>query len=176
MGWSLSHRPIKEPELLNEFFQAVGKALYIASSFEAKCQFVLKVTKLASHYQETADASSTWDLAQALKNKMLGPTIKEFEALPESNSDEIQTLERAKDARNFIAHECANIGRLTSVSAKVIHERTTLLRQELSHLIVGDNLVSRWVFEIEEKVPAPQQIQEVYPLLVNHWVFGPDLV
>ena len=38
MGWSLSYLGLKEPKLLDEFFLAVGKALYLASAFERKCK------------------------------------------------------------------------------------------------------------------------------------------
>jgi len=36
---------------------------------------------------------------------------------------------------------------------------------------VGDILVSQWVYEIEEKEPAPSEIVHLYPQLVGNWVF-----
>ena len=59
MGWSLDYRPVREPELLEQFFSAAGKALYLATAFEAKCRYVLRIAKLAHHSEEGGDASAT---------------------------------------------------------------------------------------------------------------------
>lgn len=171
MGWSLNYQRPKEPELLEEFFLAVGKALYLASAFEAKCRFVLRTAKLAHHFNQTDDASATLALAKAMKDKLLGPTIAELKGFPDVSSNDIVVLEQAKNARNFIAHESADIGHLSSASAKQIHEQLARLRCELRALVAGDNLVSRWVYEIEEKEPAPSGIQAAYPKWVEQWVF-----
>lgn len=172
MGWSLNYLPPKEPELIDAFFLAVGKALYLSNAFEAKCRFVLRIAKLAHHYEESGDASATISLAQALKDKMLGQTINGLGAFPEISSTDITLLEEAKDARNFIAHEGANFGSLSDISAKQVHEQLDRLREEVGKLTTGDNLVSRWVYEIEEKEPAPQEIQNTYAQRVQQWVFG----
>jgi len=36
----------------------------------------------------------------------------------------------------------------------------------------GDNLVSRWMYEIDQKEPAPTAIQRLYPEWVDRWIFG----
>lgn len=172
MGWSLNYQPPKEPELLEEFFLTVGKALYLACAFEGKCRWVLRIAKLADHYQQTGDASATMALARAMKDKVLGPTLNELKDFPDFDLNEIAVLERAKDARNFIAHECADIGSLSGMSAQRIQEQLARLRSELRTLAAGDNLVSRWVYEIEEKEPAPRGIQQMYPEWIEQWVFS----
>lgn len=173
MGWSIDYLPIKQPELLEAFFLVVGKALYLANAFEAKCRFVLRVFKLAQLYEESGDASAVMSLAQALKDRMLGQTINGLTNFPDINSEDIALLEKAKDARNFIAHEGANFGYLSSISAEEVHERVDRLRKEVGELAAGDNIVSRWVYEIEEKERAPLEIQKTYPERVRQWVFGP---
>ncbi len=172
MGWSLSYLPPKERGLLDGFFLALGKALYLASAFEEKCRFVLRIAKLADHYEQTGDTSATLALTQALKDKMLGQTIAELKGFPEVRPTDIALLEKARDARNFIAHEAANIGYLHYVSAEQIHEQMRRLRCEVEVLVAGDNLVPRWVYEIEEKEPAPGRIQKAYPQWVDEWVFA----
>lgn len=174
MGWSLDYLTPREPELLDQFFLAVGKALYLASAFESKCQWVLRIAKIAAHYERIGDTSATVELAKALKNKLLGPTLNEMKDFPEFNANDIATLERAKDARNYIAHESAEIGSLSSATEKVIREKLDRLRDELDTLVSGDNLVSAWVYEITEKEPAPRGIQNEYPTWVSDWVFGHD--
>ena len=174
MGWSLDYQKPREPELLDRFFLAVGKSLYLASAFEAKCQWVLRIVKMASHYERTGDASATVELTKALKDRLLGPTLNEMKGFPEFNANDIGTLERAKDARNYIAHESAEIGSLSSATKKVIREKLIRLRDELDALVRGDNVISSWVYEITEKEPAPRGIQSEYPEWVSKWVFGHD--
>lgn len=164
--------PPREPELLDQFFLSVGKALYLASAFESKCQWVLRIVKMATHFEHTNDASATIELTKAMKDKLLGPTLKELKGFPEFTAADVAKLERAKDARNYIAHESTEIGSLSSASEKVLRGRTERLRMELSALASGDNLVSAWVYEISEKEPAPRGIQTEYPEWVSHWVFG----
>jgi len=170
MGWSLDYLPIREPELLEQFFSAVGKALYLATDFEAKCCYVLRMAKLAHHWEETGDASATMALAKVLKDKMLCATINELKGFSEIKVADIDLLEKAKDARNYIAHECAVVG--LAVPAKFIHEQIERLRTQVVVLAGGDNVVSRWVYEIEEKEPAPRDIQRTYVQRVEEWVFG----
>jgi hypothetical protein len=173
VGWSLGYLPPKEPELLDAMFLAVGKALYLANAFEAKCRFVLRIAKLAQYRAESGDASAVMSLAQTLKDGMLGRTINDLNAFPEITLADIALLEQAKDARNFIAHEGAGFGYLSSISAQEVYEQVDRLRREVDKLVAGDNIVSRWVYEIEEKEPAPLEIQKTYALRVRQWVFGP---
>jgi hypothetical protein len=112
MGWSLDYRGVKEPELLDEFLLAVGKALCVASAFERKCQWVLRMVKLTDYLEEGGDTSraAVNALLAVTKDKFLGPTVGDMKGLPDFSADEVALLERAKDARNFIAHDSADIG------------------------------------------------------------------
>jgi hypothetical protein len=171
MVWSLSYLPPRDPALLDEFFLAVGKALYIANAFEGKCRFVLRIAKLANHFENTNDASATMALANALKDKFLCPTIVELKGFLKIRPGDIELLEKAKDARNYIAHEGASIGPLYNISARQIHKQLTDLHSQVELLVTGDNVVSRWVYEIEEKENAPLEIQKAYPRWVDDWIF-----
>jgi hypothetical protein len=176
MGWSLTYREPKEPKLLEQFFLSIGKALYLASSFESKCQYVLRIVKIGAVYDSSNDVTATMALAKTLKDQLLGATIRELKNFPEFGMNDVTKLERAKDARNYIAHESTNIGMLCDATSTMITEKMTRLRLELENLTIGDNLVSRWVYEIDEKEPAPLGIQEEYPNWVVQWVFGRDSI
>jgi hypothetical protein len=40
-------------------------------------------------------------------------------------------------------------------------------------LVAGDNIVSKWVYGIEEpREPAPLHLIAAYPRMVEEWVFG----
>ncbi|MBF0551325.1 MAG: hypothetical protein HQK60_12405 [Deltaproteobacteria bacterium] len=172
MGWSLGYLPPKEPELLDAFFLALGKALYLANAFESKCQFVLRIAKQVYHYKAYDDSSATMAFMQSLKDNMLGQTINELKLFPEFTPADIALLKEAKEARNFIAHESADLGYLSSISAKQLWEHIDRLREEVDKLVAGDNLVSRWVYEIEDKEAAPREIQKNYAQWVQQWIFG----
>jgi hypothetical protein len=171
VGWSLDYRFPEEPERVNKFFKSVGKALYVATAFEWKCRYVLRVAKAVHHYQETNDGAAMLALLQTAKDKMLAPTLGELQRFPIVEPDDVQVLERAKDARNFIAHEGAGIGPVATASARTISEQTKRLRCEVANLVAGDNIVSAWIYEIEEKEGAPREIQRLYPGWVDRWVF-----
>jgi hypothetical protein len=171
VGWSLGYQFPEEPKLLNAFFLSIGKALYIATAFEMKCRFVLRIAKLVDFYRETNDGEAMMVLAQTIKDRMLGLTLGELRGFPIVKPDDVEILERAKDARNFIAHEAAGIGHLSSASSATLGAQTARLRREVASLVAGDNLVSRWVYEIEEKEAAPCEIQRLYPGWVDRWVF-----
>jgi len=171
MGWSLSHLPPSEPELVNAALIAAGKALYLANAFESKCRFVLKIAQLDSYLEQHPGTTLPDAIASLSRQKLLGPTIAQLGSFPEVNSDEIVLLEKARDARNFIAHEGAAFGYVFGVRERQIREHRKKLRVAVSDLAKGDNVVSRWVYEIEEKEPAPVSTAANYPVMVDTWVF-----
>src|SRR5947209_20035982 len=110
-------------------------------------------------------------LLQTAKDKMLAPTLGELQRFPIVQPDDVEILERAKDARNFIAHEGARIGPVATASARTIIEQTKRLRCEVANLVAGDNIVSTWIYGIEEREGCPREIQRLYPEWVDRWVF-----
>jgi hypothetical protein len=177
MGWSLStHLQSEESELIDAVLLSAGKALHIANEFERKCACVLDIARLVGHLQEH-QGETLMDAVDALtavsKRKMLGGLLSELQQFPPlMNPDEVAVLNDARNGRNFIAHEGAAVGRLWNVKAARLIEHLSKLRQAVNSLAEGDNLVSRWVYEIEEKELAPWGISKVYPQLVHDWVFG----
>lgn len=171
MGWSLDYIPPADPELLNEFFLALGKALYLATAFERKCQYILQIEKLVESLKQTNDLEASMALVNVLKFRQLGRTIQSLGIISFVSAHDLSMLTRAKDARNYIAHEAGLIGSL-HIPSKAILERIGALQREVGALILGDNLVSVWIYEIEEKKPAPSTIQQQYASWIEEWVFG----
>ena len=175
MGWSLDYQGAKDLARIEEFLLAVGKALYLASAFEAKCRGMLQIARIVRHLEHMGDdLDAACELTRAMRDKLLADTIRELATFPEFKATDIAVLDRARRARNVIAHEIAELEPLSRVSTKVLSDRIARLRLELAMLIEieGDNLVSRWIFEIEEKRPAPRDIQQQYPHWVKEWVFS----
>lgn len=170
MGWSLTYREPRDPDRLDAFFRVVGKSLYIANEFEAKCRYVLRLVNVVQQYEATGDFNAALTLVHAMKDKCLGPTLLALRSATSSETD-LRILERAKDARNFIAHECALLGELSLIRQQDLTDQLARLRKEVEQLAAGDNVISRWVYEINEKEPAPKGIQLNYVEAVVLWTF-----
>ena len=170
MAWSTNFQPIRESDSLDLFLLIAGKALYLATTFEKRCQYVLRTAKIDEHYLQTSDASSVWHLVETLKDPLLGPTIKELRTYLQVSSDEIEILTRAKDARNFVAHELTDLGPLNSLELVRLQEKTAQLQSELPSLIAGDCLVTKWLYRLEETEYQSKLVQEFYPSWVTEWV------
>lgn len=130
MSWSLDYQPAKEATRLEHFFSVSGRALYLASSFELKCREILRIVKLHHHYDETNDWSASMALSRALRGKMLSEIIRQLKLLTEIQESDISTLEKAKTARNFIAHELGALSPISSIFASSIEERLDTLSAE----------------------------------------------
>lgn len=84
----------------------------------------------------------------------------------------MNVLDRARSARNFIAHEGADVG---SVWARpdVILRHVVKLRAAVADLVAGDNVVSEWVYGLEEPHQSvPRDLIEAYPAMIDDWVFS----
>ena len=173
MSWSLSHQSVRNPELADAFLLAAGKALYLANAFEGKCKYVLRMFNLV----EAIDADPVLTLEQAIaalpQDKMLGGTLQNI--LRRSVGDDSSTsalLDKARSARNFVAHEGAAVGAIWDLRKKTIVQSTSLLRSAVGDLAAGDNVVSSWCYEISEREPAPQMLKAAYPAMLDEWVFS----
>ncbi len=108
-------------------------------------------------------------------NKMLDGTLKAMAAKADligMSEGDSAVLAKAREARNFIAHEGADIGSLYGVKAQGIAKFATRLRTAVADLADGDNIVSTWIYHIEEKGEPVPYINVNYPDLIDLWVFG----
>ncbi|MGW4526950.1 hypothetical protein [Amycolatopsis sp. NPDC004378] len=173
MSWSLSYQSVRNPELVDALLLAAGKALYLANAFEEKCKYVLRMSNLA----EAIEADPVLTLEQAVAalptEKMLGGTIRDILRRDVGGERSMATLlDEARTARNFIAHEGAAVGTIWGLRRQRVVQHTTLLRSAVGDLATGDNLVSTWCYEIDEREPAPEMFKADYPAMVDEWVFS----
>jgi hypothetical protein len=171
MGWTLGYLPPKEPDLLDAFLLSVGKALCLSNGFEAKCKDVLGVITLTDAIQAGSDFDAASGLARAVQAMLLGGTIKLIGDASGTSPADVAILQAAREARNYIAHESAELGTLSDATVKTILRLFAELEPRVLEVAKGDNLVSAWCYEICEREPAPQGIQDQYVQMVSHWVF-----
>jgi hypothetical protein len=173
VAWSLSLREFRQPVLAEALLLAAGKSLYLANAFEAKCQYVLRILNLVRIVEADPVLSLEQAIAALPQDKMLGATMHDILGhslvSAAANAD---LLRDARLARNFVAHEGMPIGPIWSLRRKSIIEHTERLRTAVADLAAGDNVVSAWCYEIDQKEPAPRQFKLAYPDLVATWVFG----
>lgn len=172
MSWLIGWMPPKEPELLDHFFAVLGRALYTANAFEAKCTHILRLLRLVNLIEQGKDLNAALHLANTLKDKMLAGTISEIKTSVKIEAADIELLEMAKDARNFIAHEGGQIGYIFSADERAINEQLELLRLHVRTLAHGDNVASKWEYGMCEKEPPPYGTSELYPDALEDWIFG----
>ncbi len=172
MPWSIDHFSKRGTERLDAWFAMAGKCLYLANSFEMKCKHLIRLIRLADILKTESDFDAALTLCNQIQDKMLGGTIIEMSGSSIVSEEDWQLLRKAKDARNFIAHKGASIGHLSGISAQALSSQTSRLRQEVATLGAGDNLVSRWLYEIEEKRAAPPTISQNYAAWIDDWIFG----
>lgn len=173
VAWSLSLQELRQPVLAEALLLSAGKALYLANSFESKCQYVLRIMNLAQLIQTDPVLSLEQAIAALPQNKMLGATMHDILVHPVgSGAPNADLLHNARRARNFIAHEGMSTGQIWSLRRKSIIEHVERLRTAVADLAAGDNVVSAWCYEIDEKEPAPHDFKVAYPHIVATWVFG----
>ncbi|MFF7969121.1 hypothetical protein ACFZC3_27675 [Streptomyces sp. NPDC007903] len=174
MGWSLSYLKPREPRLLDALFLSAGRALHLANAFESKCQYVLRMANLA----EAAQADPVLGLQEMINslppNKMLGGTLRELASTSlGSLTSDFDALDGAREARNFIAHKGASVGSMSAVSQDDILKHVARLRAAVADLALGDNVVSKWCFHLDEPNESlPRMLIDAYPTMVDGWVFS----
>jgi hypothetical protein len=170
MFWSLNGSRPENQQELEAFLLLVGKALYLASNFEANCRRISSMAELANAFQ----AGKTWAEACAKPEaRHLGGAVQYLSKDPEVREADAAVLDAAREGRNVIAHEIAELGPLDQIRPDKLSERKRLLRKSVDAIVAGDNLVCRWLFELDD-FPAPRGIQDLYAARVAAWLWDKE--
>lgn len=180
MGWLLGYKPPLDVELLDAAMLALGRALYLCSTFEDKCRLVLQVVNVEERIEERTTSGDPVDSLEELFShlpnvKMLARIINELSAKADllgMNDEDRGVLTRAKDARNFIAHNAKDLGPLNFVRREHVAEFIVKLRTAVAEVAVGDNFISKIIYRIEERGEPIPYIAVNYADLIDLWVFG----
>lgn len=175
MGWFLGVR-LPESEMTDAAMLAAGRALYVCNQFEEKCRFVLRNMEIIDRYIADPVAS----IAEVFENlpsspKMLGGTLEKIKAKADAfgvTEEQLEVLVRAKKGRNLVAHEGINIGPLYSIKHGEVLQVLQRLRSAVADVAAGDNIVSTWIYSLDEPREPVPHIATTYPDLIDRWVFG----
>lgn len=168
--------PEKVPDLQRHYLDSVGRAPVLAQSFEMDCKYVLMVWDLGKAYKEGKMSLAEFaSFSEKLVQRMLGTTVRGLGDIPDVTQDQIDTLSKAKDARNFIAHEGIRPCLYQAEGSETLLGQLRRYRANVELLAEGHNLVAGWAYAIEYKKPPPYTIRTTYQQTMVRWIMSPIL-
>jgi hypothetical protein len=175
MPWTIGWDVEPEADLIREILGATGKALYLSNRFEAKCKGIVRIANLWAMLDADPVATLVEVASRLPPEKMLGSVLADLFTHPEMGvtQQECAALIKAKDARNWLAHEgAATLGDLYGYDVQRMLDALRMLRIKVSDLVAGDSIVSAWEYMIEEPGEPLPAITRFYAELVDDWIFG----
>lgn len=171
MSWPLALMGPQNPELTDAALLAAGKALYLSNCFESSCHYVLRAYRLLSYIKAHGEADWSDAIVAISKKKLLNAAIEEIATFPVVSTEDVAILQKAREARNYLAHEGAFPGFIWCAKAHHIERHLETLRATVADLSMGNHLVSGWCYEFDEKRPVGSVMAQ-FPALAERWVFG----
>lgn len=161
------------------FLASVGRALLIAQFFEDMLKRTLLWWDVASQAPSVPldeFRTSVTDRIrdpEAYKERVLKRAIEQLarrHGIGESHAD---LLERARKARNYIAHNAAVLN--LSRAGDVVEAQSALSTylQHVHVLVRAYSLLSAWAYEFEEREAASLTMLESYPRGLEAWILWP---
>lgn len=172
MSWTIDYSDPRHPELLDAFLLALGKALCLANNFEAKCAHYLQVIAVTDALREGKSHEEACKLGRKAYDQNLATALRGIHASGDISDSDFELLQRARESRNYIAHQGTDIGELHGASDQRILRNLASLYPHVVNVAKGENLASRWAFEVCEREPAPRAFVEGYVEMATTWVFG----
>lgn len=156
-------------------FEAAGRALAVAQHFESACKDLLRWMHVAKAAEDgrAKTLQEFRSCADEFVGLMLGSTVKRFGLDHDITKEELETLVKAKNARNYIAHECIAECSYHSRFSRFPPELEARFESEVRALVAGDSLVSSWSFMFHEGQTPPGELMLVYPEQITQWVLAP---
>jgi hypothetical protein len=175
MGWTIDGRAPNDPDFAENLFTTLGRALFVATSFERKCAFVLQVVTVTERAKNREVTGMSFEDIFAPVNEgstILGRTLHGLKS-EERLKDILQVLHQGRIARNHIAHDAAaELGPLGSIRANDIDKVLFELKPHVEALAKADAEISRIVYWIEEKGESlPAWLDRHYAARLVEWVF-----
>jgi hypothetical protein len=161
--------PAERTESTDHAYAALGRAITVATRFEAHSRALayLLGIRLAD---QPLDEQTMLDIYSAIWQKKLAHHLNSLVTGLKLGDDVDQTLQSARKARNYLAHEYA-LGLPGSLRQdddvpRMIHT----LRSHVDSLAKGDLLVSLLSQQLTNEELPPPQFASSWPATVAQWV------
>lgn len=153
---------------------ALGRALYIASSFEEDCQclaFVLKVR------EPQPDGQSDEEFFEAVSKAVLGRLVdlnKLIARRAKLPDDYAVLLHAARDARNYIAHEAARELEAVRKATGSIDNWRSVMASRLEEIAIGKIIVAVLLSRNSAEPTPTKETINAYAKKVISWALSSD--
>lgn len=157
------------------YIAAVGRALVLAQHFEFICIRILSGFDLEKQIKdgESVDLDYWARHMNEFVEKRLADAIRKYGSVHGISADRVSLLDKAREARNYIAHEAALLWfGVRSESAKM-PSKIFALREAAVDIAAAHNIVSGWEYSIEEKRPPPFTMRTTYEPIAVEWIMEP---
>jgi len=155
----------------DEGFGPLGRALYFAQVYESNCRVLASLLDLKSgNVVLPSDDNERQEVIQNLWKRNLGNNLKHLKNSYHLPTDIFSILDKAREARNFIAHEiCLGIND-TIESDKGRSQLIEIIKKNIEKIANGDKYVCL-IIQMMTKEPIPNaKYFEEYPKNISKWV------
>jgi len=160
---------------VEQYLSTVGRAMYLCRNFETNFKTAIVWLDLATAHKAGKLPLSKETLMKSYADKflsqMLGHSVRRLKEEFHPSEYTLETLNTAKDSRNVIVHDATSA--IINAKPETIKKAATMLHEHVVKVAVGDNIVSAWHYEIQNKKQPPQKMTASYVEDVVEWVFKP---
>ncbi len=159
----------------DEGFGTIGRALYFAQVYEANCRALVSLLDLkrsvaSGDFFLSLDDDEYQELIQKTWKRSLGNNLNHLRDSYHLPSDIFSILDKARKARNFIAHEIC-LGVINTIeSDEGRSELIEITKSKIEEIADGDKFTCLLI-QIITKEPTPNaKYFEEYPKIISKWV------
>ena len=164
-----------EDENVEQYLSSVGRAMYLCRNFETNFKTALVWLDLATAHKAGKLPLSKEALMKSYADKflsqMLGHSVRRLKEEFHPSEYTLETLNTAKDSRNVIVHDATSA--IMNAKVDAIKNAAIMLHKHVVNVAEGDNIVSAWHYEIQNKKQPTNKMTTSYIDDVVEWVFKP---
>lgn len=160
----------------HSFYASVGRALWIAQNFESSCRSLMFLIDIKKEF----NGQNIDELRKDALKRLLGKNINNFKTLLKGHIPEdvfeylFDILDKAREARNFIAHEITHkCGELAVEPEKLKKELINEIHKNVSIISEADkNICGILSTMTNQPIPAGECLDK-YSQNIADWVCEP---
>ncbi len=155
------------------FFSAVGRSLAFATRFESNCRVIVGVIGLTQGSRPMLDSDEeVGEFVNRIMSSTLSRNIHKLTKSAEEEDEIRNTLNAAREARNYIAHHVTQGFETVLPDGSGVDETEAELRTHVRNIAEADRFVCLLIsLFTRQPLPSGSFINE-YPDAVVEWVFA----
>lgn len=172
MAWMLDLKPVSH-ERATDLLLMLGKITRLGWDFEQKVKYIAHMSQLVQGVQDNPDMGLE-EIIDSLRDGKYVPLARMITSFGESIGADLEVLHAAREARNALIHEGGEFplrGRMPADTSQIT-KWLEKMRLHVRHLAAGENLVSSWVYSMDEREAPNRFLTDGYVQSVDEWVFA----